>query len=309
MQFLTNAIVTTLVVFMLLLPAFIVLRVFWGSSRSDIHADNIYSYLVWGIPLSILIYCGYYEAKIYKIFDRKHSFPTYAIWNLFADSSNKVDSSGNDVKRIANYTVVGYTDSIYETSLLSRRISKPVFDTVRVINGNPQDTAGLASIYSYVISKGINNTRYGTSKSRKFIKAVTYTYPVNTSPTEYQMPNPPGISLFTAKGYLVKQFFIVLALCFLLSILLKRLLQFFGLDRIKYLRFKSYLHYLLSGRDKRLKETRRAHFIALLRKKYRVQVDLLCQIGDKMKIYRGIIKKFKVRDDCLEYLVLVETKR
>lgn len=90
-------------------------------------------------------------------------------------------------------------------------------------------------------------------------------------------------------------------LAWLIASLIRYLIFIFNLDvRFSFLRFKSELFYVLSGRelDKHLYP-----------KGFYVEVDLLCSIGNSLIIYNGIVWDYKFKGNSLKYIYLKNANR
>lgn len=320
MSLLTNAILTTLVIFLLLLPSFLFIRILKGISRGDIDARNLYTYLVWGIPLSLIFYTIYLKLGVYKIAGGRKQFPTEVLWkHIFPKDTVFADNAAFD-NNLDSILIIKNIDSIFRTTVNNfNNISRN--DTLFIIHEYQQDTVGNYTQLKQTQIIPHSDRSPTKNKAQTLRKVFTKerisidTVPIHqTSKQRAVLSSEP---LFNLKGYLVIHFFILLTLCGLSAAVIKKVIYFFYLDRYRFLMLESQLFNILSGRYNQLHKLREELLkknkeskeeISKIRKKRKskqeVIVSLLCEIGDQTKLYNGIVERFKVKDDILEYIVL-----
>lgn len=307
MFFLSNTIITILVVFLLLLPSFIFLRFFWGSSKGKIHVDNIYKYFICGLPVSILIY-----GLPILLFPRYLTPIVRESWNLVADEAHKVDSAGRYTKLYVD-TIHIKTQEIRRQDFRRYREAGAINDTATVTSTNTWRINDTTNVISYEVKK----SRLPVSYTRKILDSIYFLNLhndtiVGTKPS-YPQYKKMYLNLYELKGRIILLLVILSLVGLLVAIGWRWLVRATLLDKkFDALRIESDLHYILSGWEYQMQSDNPPSFRERMEdpfKKTTVLVDLLCEIGDKMKIYRGVIKKFRVRDECIEFIVLKQVQR
>lgn len=61
MQAISSTILATAIFLFFLLPGFAFLRRYWASSKGDLQDTNLYIYVIWGTPISLIFYFGVYS--------------------------------------------------------------------------------------------------------------------------------------------------------------------------------------------------------------------------------------------------------